>query len=291
VTPPLAEELVEAAASPADNLPYCALLLARVAYPRLDPAPSLRELERMGMMARDHLEIGLGGRPRRRMRLRIVTEFVFGQLGFTGNLEQYGDPRNSLLNDVLTRRTGIPITLATVFIDIARRAGLSVEGVNFPGHFLVRCLPDDGPQPEESEPLLVDPFHAGAVLTTQECTRLLRTQLGAEALLEPGMLQTATKRDTLVRMLLNLKRAYVHLRSFSQAHAVAELLVALDPSALAELRDRGLLASQIRKDAAALRDLQAWLAHAPDANEQEQESRQQIWEHVKELRRRMAGMN
>jgi regulator of sirC expression with transglutaminase-like and TPR domain len=288
--PRLADELVEAAASPADNLPYCALLLARVAYPRLDPAPSLRELERMGAMARDHLEIGLGGRPRRRMRLRIVTEFVFGQLGFTGNHEQYDDPRNSLLNDVLTRRTGIPITLATVFIDIARRAGLAVEGVNFPGHFLVRCLPDEH-EPEEREPLLIDPFHAGAVLTTQECTRLLRTQLGAEALLEPGMLRTATKRDTLVRMLLNLKRAYVRLRSFPQAHAVAELLVALDPSALAELRDRGLLASQIRKDASALRDLQAWLAHAPDANEQDRESRQQIWEHVKELRRRMAGMN
>ena len=77
------------------------------------------------------------------------------------------------------------------------------------------------------------------------------------------MLRTATKRDTLVRMLLNLKRAYVRLRSFPQAHAVAELLVALDPSALAELRDRGLLASQIRKDASALRDLQAWLGATP----------------------------
>ncbi|HEY8536069.1 MAG TPA: transglutaminase family protein, partial [Vicinamibacterales bacterium] len=102
------DEFVRAAASPDDNLLLCGLLIARVAYPDLDPEPWLAEVDRMGETARAHVELGLGGRPPRRTRLRIVTEFVFGQLGFAGNREQYDDPRNSLLNDVIARRTGIP---------------------------------------------------------------------------------------------------------------------------------------------------------------------------------------
>jgi len=285
----LVDEFVREATSPDDNLPHCALLMARVAYPELDPAPFLRQLQQMGATARDHLEIGLGGSPPRRMRLRIVTEFVYGQLGFTGNHDQYDDPRNSLFNDVLSRRTGIPITLALVFIDVARSAGLSVEGVNFPGHFLVRCVSDAHDRTDAS-PLLVDPFHAGALLTDAECTRLLRANVGGDAVLEPDMLRTASKRDILLRMLLNLKRAYVRLRSLAQAHAVTELLVALDPGALNELRDRGLLASQLHDYASALRDLETWLRLA-SAGDGERDDRAQVWDHVKDLRRRMASMN
>ncbi len=285
----LVDDFVQEATGPGDNLPHCALLMARVAYPDLDPSPFLRQLEQMGATARDHLEIGLGGCPPRRTRLRIVTEFVYGQLGFVGNHEQYDDPRNSLLNDVLSRRTGIPITLALVFIDVARSAGLRMEGVNFPGHFLVRCLPDADDQ-ADGRPLLVDPFHAGALLGDVECTHLLRANLGADATLEPGMLRAASKHDILLRMLLNLKRAYVRLRSFAQAHAATELLVALDPGALSELRDRGLLAAQLHEYAAALRDLETWLRLAP-GGEDEREDRQQVWDHVKDLRRRLASLN
>lgn len=285
----LVDEFVSAAAGPDDNLPHCALLMARVAYPDLDPAPFLSQLQQMGATARDHLEIGMGGRPPRRMRLRIVTEFVYGQLGFVGNHEQYDDPRNSLLNDVLTRRMGIPITLAVVFIDVARSAGLVVEGVNFPGHFLVRSLPDARDH-ADTQPLLVDPFHAGTLVTDADCTRLLRANLGADATLEPAMLRPASKRDILLRMLLNLKRAYVHLRSFAQAHAVADLLVGFDPGAITELRDRGLLAAQRHEYASALRDLEAWLRLAP-AGDDERDERKQVWDHVKDLRRRMATLN
>lgn len=283
------DEFVAAARSPDDNLSHCALLIARVAYPSLDPAPYLDDLNRMGATALAHVEIGLGGCPPRRKRLRIVTDFLYGQLGFVGNQEHYDDPRNSLLNDVLSRRTGIPITLALVLLDVARAAGLHVEGVNFPGHFLVRCLPDTGDS-DETTPLLVDPFHSGSILTDAECARLLRSHLGVEAMLEPGMMRTAGKRDVLLRMLLNLKRAYVRLRSFPQAHAVTELLVAFDPAALTELRDRGLIASQMNQYASALRDLETWLRLAPGA-EDDRDERKQIWDHIKDLRRRMASFN
>ena len=284
----VADEFLAAAAGPEDNLPECALHIARVAYPALDPAPCLRELAEIGAAARAHIELGVGGMPPRRSRLRIVTNFLYGQLGFTGNQEDYEDPRNSLLNDVLVRRTGIPITLAVVLLDVARAAGLSVEGVNFPGHFLVRCLPDPD-DPSDRMPLLVDPFHGGAIVSDADCTRLLKAHLGSEALLEPGTLRTAGKRDVLLRMLLNLKRAYVRLRSFAQAHAVTDLLMALNPGALSELRDRGLLASQVGDHAAAVRDLEEWLMLAP--SDEDREERRQIWDHVKALRRRMATLN
>jgi regulator of sirC expression with transglutaminase-like and TPR domain len=281
-------EFVDAAASTEDNLPRCGLLLARVAYPELDPEPWLDELRQIGRVARAHVDVGLGGSPPRRTRLRIVTDFLYGQLGFVGNEEQYDDPRNSLLNDVLSRRTGIPITLALVLLDVGRAAGLTVEGVNFPGHFLVRCLPAPADD-TDSAPLIVDPFHGGALLAEADCARLLRAHLGPDATLEPAMLRAASKRQVLIRMMLNLKRAFVRLRSFAQAHAVTQLIVALDPSSLTELRDRGLLASQLGDYAAALRDLEEWLQLAPPDGDSDE--RKQVWDHVKTLKRRVAALN
>jgi regulator of sirC expression with transglutaminase-like and TPR domain len=286
----LVDEFVSAARSPDDNLPFCALLMARVAYPELDPGPCLDALDRMGATARDHVEIGLGGAPARRRHLRVVTEFVYGQLGFVGNAEQYDDPRNSLLNDVLTRRTGIPITLALVFISVARQAGLHVDGVNFPGHFLVRCDADAGAA-GDAAPLFIDPFHAGAVLSDVDCARLLRRHLGEDAVLEPALLRSAPKREILLRMLLNLKRAYVRLRSFAQAHAVTDLVLAYEPGAINELRDRGLLASQLKRYAAGLRDLEEWLRFSPQNAEDAAEERSLVFDHVKELKRRLASLN
>ena len=284
----IVDEFVTAANSHDESVATPALLMARVAYPELDVVPYLAELEEMGATARAHVEIGLGGDPSRRQRLRVVSEFVFGQLGFVGNREQYDDPRNSLLNDVIARRTGIPITLAVVFIEVARRAGLHVEGVNFPGHFLLRCPAAPG---EDEVTSLIDPFHGGALLHDSECASLLRTHAGRDVAVEPEMLRTAGKRDILVRMLLNLKRALARLRSFRQAHAVAELLVALEPAALTELRDRGLLASQIGAHAAALRDLEAWLRLSKGDSGDDRSDRRQVWDHVKDLRRRIAELN
>jgi regulator of sirC expression with transglutaminase-like and TPR domain len=264
-----------------------ALVAARIAYPRLDPSAWLAELDVYGEAARQHLELGIGGNPPTRTRLRVVSEFFFGQLGFVGNREHYEDPRNSFLNDVIARRTGIPITLAIVFMEIAGRAGLTVDGVNFPGHFLMRCPEPDRPEPTA---LIVDPFNGGAVLSDADCLRLLRTHAGADARLEPGLLQPASKQTILLRMLLNLKRAFVRVRSFDYARDVSELLVALDPSALTELRDRGLLASHLRDYAAALRDLEAWLAATAGQGDDVAEVRE-VWDHVKALRRRLASLN
>ena len=287
MNPRLVDEFLAAVNATDESPARAALVAARVAYPKLDPTAWLAELDVYGDAARQHLELGVGGNPPTRTRLRVVSEFFFGQLGFVGNRERYEDPRNSFLNDVIARRTGIPITLAIVFMEIAGRAGLTIDGVNFPGHFLMRCPEPDRPEPAA---LIVDPFNGGAVLSDADCLRLLKTHAGAEAMLEPGMLQPAGKQAILLRVLLNLKRAFVRMRSFDYARDVSELLVALDPSALTELRDRGLLASHLRDYSSALRDLEAWLA-ATAAQGDEVAEVKEVWDHVKALRKRLASLN
>ena len=175
----------------------------------------------MGETARQHLELGVGGRPPRRMRLRIVSEFFFGQLGFAGNREHYEDPRNSFLNDVIERRTGIPITLAVVFIEVARRAGLAVEGVNFPGHFLMRCPPEPR-EHGDAEPLIVDPFHGGAVLSEDDCRACCAPTPAPRRAASRRCSQRAGKRAILLRMLLNLKRLVRADAVVPQARDVAD---------------------------------------------------------------------
>src|SRR5262249_19083208 len=142
------------------------------------------------------------------------------------------------------RRTGIPISLALLYIEVSRRAGLAVEGINFPGHFLLRCraqlaLP-------YAEDLIIDPFHGGALLSDEALRRRFHQHAGSDAVFDATMLAHATKPQILVRMLVNLKRLYVGMHSFPQARDVTELLLAADPAAITELRDRGLLAYQLK---------------------------------------------
>ena len=222
--------------------------------------------------------------------IRAVNAYLFEDQQFIGNREQYEDPRNSCLNEVLDRRTGIPITLALVYMEVARRAGLLVDGINFPGHFLVRC-------PEVtsrgSSGLIIDPFHGGALLSEHDCRLLLQRHVGSEVAFSKSLLAPATRPQIIVRMLLNLKRIYVHMRSFPQARVVTELLLATTPSALSELRDRGLLAYHLNDVTGALRDLQTYLklASMSEMDKETREEHEQIWEHVKTLRRRVAALN
>ena len=287
----LIQEFTQAVSSPDPGLAGPALLIARLGYPRLDPAPCLARLEEMGVAAAEWLSASaLSATPHG--PIDILNRYLFEDQGFAGNTTNYDDPRNSFLNQVLERRTGIPITLAVVYIEVARRAGLRVDGVNFPGHFLLR-FPfglDDNPD----SAVFVDPFHGGAVLSETDCRALLRKHAGDAVAFEPRLLAPATKQQILVRMLVNLKQIYVRMRSFPQGRAITELLLAINPSALSELRDRGLLAYHLNDHTAALRDLEAYLKFASrgdDDSEQSRKERTEIWGHVKALRRRVASLN
>jgi regulator of sirC expression with transglutaminase-like and TPR domain len=288
----LAEALTSTTNAPEAGLAAAALVIARIEYPRLDPGPYLERLDEMGENARRALARQNVDpvRDPSLSTIRALNEYLFDELRFVGNRDKYDDPRNSCLNEVLDRRTGIPITIALVYLEVARRVGLPMDGVNFPGHFLVKCR--DHTEREKAG-LIIDPFHGGALLSEQKCRVLLQRHVGSDVAFSRSLLVPASRVQIVVRMLLNLKRLYVHMRSFPQAREVAELLVAMMPSALSELRDRGLLAYHLNDVTGALRDLQTYLklSSMSELDKEEREEQVQIWEHVKTLRRRVAALN
>jgi regulator of sirC expression with transglutaminase-like and TPR domain len=287
----LVDELTAASNAPGTSLARAALVIARIEYPRLDADRYLARLDAMGVAARRRIEkqIAETGEDTPLARVTALNAYLFEDEHFVGNREQYEDPRNSCLNEVMERRTGIPITLSLLYMEVAARAGVIVDGVNFPGHFLVRC-PEPGPT---AKGIIIDPFHRGALLSEHDCRMLLERHVGSEIAFDRTLLAPATRPQIMVRMLLNLKRIYVHMRSFPQAREVTEMLLALSPSALSELRDRGLLAYHLNDLPSALRDLQAYLklSSMADMDEEERKEHEQIWEHVKTLRRRVASLN
>jgi regulator of sirC expression with transglutaminase-like and TPR domain len=287
----LAEQIADAADRPGPDLAAAAFLIARIEYPRLDPEPYLARLERMGDEAARAVARDAGADAPLAVRIDAVNRYLFGELGYTGNREHFEDPRNSCLNEVMDRKTGIPITLALIYIEVARGAGIPTEGINFPGHFLVRCL-DERHTDDPAKGLIVDPFHGGAILNEQDCRKLLQPHM-SDAAFEPSLLARATRRQILVRMLLNLKKLYVKMHSFPQARQTTDALLALQPSSLPDLRDRGLLAYHMSDFSRALRDLEEYLklARLSDQDEDQKKETEQVWEHVKTLRRRVAQLN
>ena len=287
----LVNALTAASNAPGTALASAALIIASIEYPRISPESHLRQLDALGAAAatfvRGHVEESSDGSTL--SCVRALNAFLFQEEGFRGN-ERYEDPRNSCLNEVLDHRTGIPITLSIVYMEVARRAGLHIDGVNFPGHFLVRC-PDMNDAMGAG--LIIDPFHGGALLSEHKCRVLLQKHVGSKIAFSKALVAPATRSEIVVRMLLNLKLLYVHMRSFPQARVITEMLLSLNPSALSELRDRGLLAYHLNDVTGALRDLQTYLklSNVKDMDKDARDEHEQIWEHVKTLRRRVASLN
>ena len=248
-----------AAAGERTDLARAALAIARIAYPDLDPAPYLRQLDDLAAAVRPRLYPQASPEA-------AVTElagYLFGECGFRGNQEEYYDPRNSYLNDVLERRTGIPITLSVVLIETGARLGLGIEGVGFPGHFLVRVAGSRGP-------LLLDPFYGGRPIGERELLARYRTFVGSDApALPPDALATTGTPAILTRMLRNLLRAYLDQKHHAPALAAADLLLVLVPDSADEVRVRGLLYEHLECFGAALGDFRRYLELAPEAPDAE----------------------
>ena len=251
--------------SPRCELARGALEIARVAYPDLDPAVSLAELDRLADAVRPRLMPGFSAVD----RALTVSRFLFGDCGFTGNTEDYYDVRNSFLNDVLTRRTGIPITLSTVLMEVGNRVGVPFEGVGFPGHFLVRVPAGAG------EHLILDPFHGGQRVDDDELLDRLRSlsdaNKGPQFEAVPAEFLTPTSpRAMLGRMLRNLMRIYLERDQDAEALLTVDLLLVLTPQGADEIRTRGYLYERLGCPAAAGNDFRRYLELAPDAEDIEQ---------------------
>ncbi|HKB07934.1 MAG TPA: transglutaminase-like domain-containing protein, partial [Candidatus Polarisedimenticolia bacterium] len=210
-----------------------------------------------------------------------LNRLLFEEMGFRGNREEYYDPRNSFLNEVLDRRMGIPITLSMVYIEVGRRIGCRLEGVAFPGHFLVRH------SGRTSMPgVLIDPFNRGQILTEQECARLLLEMYGGKMAFRPELLKRARNREILQRMIHNLKWIYHRQRDFHMALRIQQLLLCTAPDRPEEIRDRGMIHFRLALFAQAAADLETYLTLAPQAPDAPQ-----VRARLKEMNRLVPGMS
>ena len=249
------------------DLARCCLLIAEDAYPGLDVENYLAELERLALRLRADLPQTAGAEE----RVMALNQFLFEELGYRGNVDEYYDPRNSYLNEVMERKTGIPITLAILYMELGRRIGLPLEGVSFPGHFLVRLRLRGGM-------LVLDPFGGGAPQSESELYERLKRVIpeGSAGGVPVGelpldqFLEPATHRQILARVLRNLKGIYRDTDKPERLLAVLNRILVLNPQARAELRDRGLLYQRMEAYRAAFRDLCEYLEREPDAPEFEE---------------------
>lgn len=236
------------------DLARAALLIAAEEYPQLVPEPYLRRLDLLAERVRDRL----GDEVAPPLMLQEIGYVLFEEEGFRGNAEAYYDPRNSYLNDVLDRRVGIPITLSIVYLEVGWRLGLPLEGVNFPGHFLIRY-------PGEAVPLLVDPFQLGEIRFEDQAQELLDRVYGGSVQLRPDYLRAADRKDILFRLLSNLKGIHQNARDDARTLAAVERLLLIRPDAAEELRDRGMLLARAGRNDEAIADLERYLESAPRA--------------------------
>jgi regulator of sirC expression with transglutaminase-like and TPR domain len=257
------------------DLGRASLLIACEEYPDLDVTGYLERLDEMGRLLAKRLPARLEAEG----AVAVVNRFLFEEQGFKGNADDYYDPRNSFLNQVLDRRTGIPITLSTVYMEVARRAGLPVEGVGLPGHFIVKLT---GPERD----VLIDPFHRGGLLSEQDCQKRLDRAYGGKLKVAPWMLMRCDRKHILARMLRNLKVIYLKSKDFERALRTVELLLLVNPHSGEDLRDRGLVYSALDCYALAARDLQDYLRRVPGAPEAEQ-----VRERIQEMRFKARHLN
>ena len=234
------------------DLAKAALYLAQEESPELNVDTYLHKLDQMA----SEVAARLPAEPYPLRIIQTINGYLYEDLGFYGNTESYYDPRNSFLDQVIDRRTGIPITLALVYLEIARRINFPMVGVGMPGHFLIR------PVGEEMQ-ILVDPFHQGEVLFPEDCQARLSQLFGKPVALRPEDLAAVSPRYFLARILANLKAIYLQQKDVLRALAAIDRILLLFPEAAREQRDRGLLYFQLGRWTEAKRDLEKYLAVLP----------------------------
>jgi regulator of sirC expression with transglutaminase-like and TPR domain len=275
-----AERWMRLAAAPPQNVSLAegALLIAAEEYETLDVDEYLARIDEMGATLHRRLRSDISPTE----ALLALNRYLFDELGFSGNAQDYYDPRNSYLNEVIDRRLGIPITLAVMYIEIGRRIGLQLHGVSFPSHFLVKCTLRDGS-------IVLDPYARGASLGLDDLKQRLQAlakDLEIDDKLMKTMLAAAAPSDIFARILRNLRAIYLSKDDRLKALNASNRIVMLLPQAAEEYRDRAQLYLELECFRAALTDFRSYLRMKPEASDSDTVSR-----HIAELEPLAARLN
>jgi regulator of sirC expression with transglutaminase-like and TPR domain len=257
------------------DLTRAALAIARTEYPRLDLETYAERIEQLAGRVR-----GLVPDLNPQFALPALNHVLFEEVNLCGNREDYYDPRNSFLNDVLDRGLGIPITLSIVYMEVARRVGLSLSGVGMPGHFLLKHYGDDGKE------TLIDCFNGGDILSRQDCQSRLDEIYSGEMKLRPEFLHPISRRQILTRMLNNLKTVYLSTRNFRKALPIADLILVIHPQSPEDVKQRALLRYSLGMNRLAAEDLDEYLQISPTASDADDVRQMSL-----SIRRMLALMN
>jgi regulator of sirC expression with transglutaminase-like and TPR domain len=252
------------------------LAIARIEYPLLDVS---YYLERLSALA-DRVRSRMRSNPTAREAIARLNSILFDEEGLRGNRDDYYDPRNSFLNDVLDRKLGIPISLSVIYMEVARRVGFPVVGTGMPGHFLLKHYDS------MSGEILIDPFNRGRLVGRAECQQRLDEIYSGQVELKPEFTQAVTHRDILTRVLNNLRQIYFTRRDLSKGLAILDLLLAIPPQSADMLRERGLVRLTLEQYLGAAKDLGRYLQLQPEAPDAED-----VGETLEMLRQLLARLN
>jgi regulator of sirC expression with transglutaminase-like and TPR domain len=238
------------------ELGRAALTIALTDYPNLDVLSYLARIDGLAMEVSRRLDSDADFY----RSLAALNYVLFKQNGFHGNREEYFDPKNSFLNEVIDRKTGIPITLSVLYMEVAERVGLALEGIGFPGHFLVKYM-------GAGEEIVIDPFNGGEIRSHEDLEKMLVNLYGGKVVFHGDLLAAATKKDILKRMLANLKAIYINRSDLVKALSVLDHLTILDPASAEDIRDRGAVYLRLECYGQAREDFETYLRLRPDAED------------------------
>lgn len=238
------------------DLGRAALTIALPEYPTLDFSAYLGRISDLALEVTERAGVDADV-----FRSIAALNFVlFARHGFCGNRDDYYDPKNSFLNQVIERKSGIPITLSVLYMEVAERIGLTVNGVGFPGHFMVKVRSD-------GIDIVIDPFNAGDIKTEEDLAAMLQQMYGGKVNLRSEFLAPVAKKQILTRMLTNLKAIYAKANDMVKTLATLDRLLILDPASAADTRDRGVIYTRLECFGQAKDDFERYLELAPNADD------------------------